>query len=171
MAPRSTFVPAGADGRVYPPSCPFSPAGSPTRAAGVPTVADSVATAANTPFTRLPTMTPIDGPSVAGLCRGPTYDRFWLRPVPTFDHVGPVYPAGTQITAVQRVLGSDGKPMRKGNLALYLVLAYTTHNGVESYAQGFAALSWRDLMVCLGPLGRMAAVMLPYGKSMNDKGA
>lgn len=166
MAPRSTFVPAGADGRVYAPSCPFVP---PTRAAGVPNVEDPVAAAANTPFSTLPTMTAIGPEGTAGLCRGRVVERFWLRPRATFDHIGPIYEGGTEVVAIARPLGADGRPMRRGSLTLYEVRAFRPVASGWAVGHGYAALSHDDLLSCLGELGRLATVMLPRGKSMNDK--
>ena len=69
-------------------------------------------------------------------CATRTRSPFWLRPLVTFDHVGPYYPAGTTITVLADM------NQQRGSLGIY--------NVAVGSARGFAALSAADLAGCPG---------------------
>lgn len=116
-------------------------------AAGVPgdvptTPIDAPITTVETPATPVtppPVMAPI-GPHPTNAiqqCRTVTTDGFWLRPTPTFDHVGHHYPPRTEIIVLNR------QPFQRGIYTLFGVRVVTPVAGEP--AEGFAALRLADL--------------------------
>lgn len=95
-----------------------------------------------TPVTPVPTepvMAPI-GPRPTNAiqqCRTVTTDGFWLRPTPTFGHVGYHYPPRTEIIVLER------QPFQSGIFTLFRVRVVTPAAGEP--AEGFAALRLADL--------------------------
>jgi len=97
-----------------------------------------------------------------GVARGPTLDRFWLRPAPVFERVGPLYPAGTFVSVLGRAVA------RRGRLSLYPVSVLAGPSGAPGYAEGWAALSEADVASVLGSLNDVP-LLASYGKSLDGK--
>lgn len=117
-------------------------------------------------FTRLPTMERIaePGTTVAGLgvAYGPVVERFWLRPTPTFNRVGPEYPPGTEVAIMERA------ELRRGRFGLYLVGVGIFFQGFPTVEFGWAALSEADVASVLG-FRNDVDLLRTYGKSLDGK--
>ena len=118
------------------------------------------------PFQRLPTMTPIEGADSnfedQGVARGPVVERFWLRPSPTFQRVGPLYPPGTLVTLLGRA------DRRSGRFGLYLVGVSVAPDGSPDRNVGWAALSAADIASVFGSRNDVA-LLRSYGKGFDGK--
>jgi hypothetical protein len=94
---------------------------------------------AATPITPPPVMTPI-GPRPTNAiqqCRTVTTDGFWLRPTPTFAHVGHHYPPRTEVIVLNR------QPFQSGIYTLFRIRVVNPVAGEP--AEGFAAMRLADL--------------------------
>lgn len=163
--------------------CPLRAAqAAKTRAAGVPsddapvTPVDPSATPGD--LRRLPTLQPIDDPQVSRIdpFEISTADGFWLRPTPTFAHVGPHFPAGTFVVV-------EGVTQYKQGIyrlyAVRVVARYGTgarREPISPEPTGFAAFRLADLMNrssaapgSRNPFGPSSALLLTYGKETGDK--
>lgn len=122
-------------------------------------------------FARLPTMRPIDAPTGnvihQGIFFGPTADRFWLRPTPTFERVGPIFPAGTRVTIMTQA--DPGR--RRGRFRLYQVgvQAYMPERpDFLDYMVGWAAFDDADIASIIG-YANDVNLLRSYGKSFDGK--
>lgn len=139
------------------------------KAAGVPTevdVRDAPVTVV-TPggpgtFGRLPTMEPIAAPSGGNRvaeCSTRTREGFWLRPTPTFDHVGPHFPRDTMI----RVLAQT--EFARGRFRLYRVSVLNPADNGATRLEGFAALAVDDLLLgTCSWVGSNSILLFTYGR-------
>lgn len=99
-----------------------------------------------------------------GIARGPVVERFWLRPTPTFERTGTVYPPGTVVT----LLGSPQGYYRGFKLFHVGVSLPVAPNEPETTASGWAALSDADVASILGRTNDVA-LLRSYGKSLDGK--
>jgi hypothetical protein len=93
------------------------------------------------------TLTPIaQSASEPALCSFVTASRFWLRPSPTFERVGPEIPAGTRVDLM------DATSQTQGTLRLYDVRVAATQTVAAARAyvgrRGWAAMSAADVASC-----------------------